>query len=719
MDAGEPDRLWDGRMSAAPAATAESPRDHASRLSIALVWSFCLLLVALIWIVVVQQISFERDQAVSDAIRQNGNRAIAFEQYVRRTLEAADLVTRYVGGRFSRGDVGNEFSGRPGHPALIHGNVARNGTFIAISVADAEGNIVATTVTQQIPRYNVSEHPAFRAHAGPGDNGRMFVSAPIYSPIAHKNVIWLSRRLDHPDGSFAGVIAINILPEQFTAFYRDAAVGPRDVMSVIGLDGIARARRTGGGVSSSGEDFRGQPFMLRQMRHPTGTYLGTSAADGVARYFSQRRLRDYPLFVAYGVPEAEVLAAPNHRARIFIGGAVLVSLVIIAFAGLLTLYLSRRDRLVAEMARANERLQEAQRIGQIGDWEYDLRTGATYWSPQLCAQFEREPAEGSPTFDEFKDYLDIEGREAIDRAHAEAIRTGESQEVEYEVYLPSGAESRHQGVVIPARDAAGNVVRLHGTDQNISARKLLDRLQTQVAHLSRIEAMNAMAATLAHELNQPLTAASNYLVGSRRRLQAEAPGVPQEVEQGMAAAEQQVHLAADIIRRVREMVSNPPKAVAPVSLSRIIDDALALVAVATAYPGLTVDKEIAADARMVKGDRIQIQQVLVNLIRNACDATAGKPGGRITISSRRDDPRMVTVSVADNGAGFSQPDSERFSPFATTKASGLGLGLSISRTIIEAHGGRIWTGNEGEGARVSFTLPAPKRQSQRDAEAAE
>jgi two-component system sensor kinase FixL len=89
------------------------------------------------------------------------------------------------------------------------------------------------------------------------------------------------------------------------------------------------------------------------------------------------------------------------------------------------------------------------------------------------------------------------------------------------------------------------------------------------------------------------------------------------------------------------------------------------------------------------------------------------------ITSRRDDPRTVTVSVADNGAGFSQPDSERFSPFATTKASGLGLGLSISRTIIEAHGGRIWTENEGEGARVSFTLPAPKRRAQDEAEVAE
>ena len=125
-------------------------------------------------------------------------------------------------------------------------------------------------------------------------------------------------------------------------------------------------------------------------------------------------------------------------------------------------------------------------------------------------------------------------------------------------------------------------MRLHGIDQNISARKLLDRLQTHVAHLSRVEAMNAMAATLAHELNQPLTAASNYLAGSRRRLQG---GTPDEVEQGMVAAEHQVHLAANIIRRVREMVANQPKTVAAVSLSRVIDDATALIAVARLFRG--------------------------------------------------------------------------------------------------------------------------------------
>jgi two-component system, LuxR family, sensor kinase FixL len=681
-------------------------RPDSARLLKRLVWGFCLVLVAGIWWFVSSQVGFERRQAIEDAVRQNVNRTIAFEQYVRRTLEAADLVTRYVGGRFARGDPGPEFAGTPDRPARISGNVARNGTFLSVNIFNPQGDLVATSVQRELPRLNAARHPAFRAHVARG-TGRLYVSQPVYGPLIGRNVIWLSRRLNRRDGAFAGVIAINIVPEQFTAFYRDASVGPMDVMSVIGLDGITRARRAGS-VTSSGEDFRGRPFMQRQLQHPSGTYLGASTADGISRYYSQRRLRDYPLFVVYGVPESEVLAPSQHRARILIAGAALVSLFIVAFAALLTLYLSRRDRLVAEMARANERLQEAQRIGQIGDWDYDLRTGAVYWSPQLCAQFEREPGEGSPTFEDFQAYLDDEGRAAIDRAHAEAIRTGESQEVEYEVHLPSGAESRHQGVVIPGFDAAGNVVRLHGTDQNISARNLLDRLQSQVAHLSRVEAMNAMAATLAHELNQPLTAASNYLAGTRRRLDS-GEAASGEIEHGMVAAEQQVHLAANIIRRVREMVVKQPKSAGAVSLSRVVDNATTLLSIATAYPGLVVRKEIAADARTVRGDKIQIQQVMLNLIRNACDATRGQGAPEIVVSStRRGD--VIAIAVSDNGPGFSQPDGARFSPFASTKEGGLGLGLSISRTIIESHGGRIWTEDRaGEGARICFTLPAPRR----------
>jgi two-component system sensor kinase FixL len=698
------------RIVSAIAPLPESARSGRGRPLKWLIWGFCLLLVAGLWWFVVAQTGFERQVAIDDAIRQNNNRAIAFEQYVRRTLEAADLVTRYVGNRYARGDVGSEFGGVPDHPTIISGSVARNGTFLSVSVLDPQGNIVATSIAPPLPRINFASHPAFRSHAGAHDDGRLHVSAPVYAPLVNQNVVWLTRRLNHPDGSFAGVIGINILPEQFTAFYRDAQVNPQDVMVVTGLDGIVRARRIGR-TSTSGEDTRAGPITRAQIGGETsGTALVSSPRDRVMRYVSHRRLRDYPLFVAYGVPESEVLASPRPRARIFFAGAALLSMLLIAFAVLFTLLLDRRERRTAEMELTNRRLREAQRIGQIGDWHYDFTSDETIWSPQLLAMYERV-GPGSPTFEEFKSYLTPDGQAAIDQVHAEAIRTGRPQEVEYSVRLPSGAESYHWSAVIPELDASGKTIALHGTDQDVSARKELDRLQTHVAHLSRVDAMNAMAATLAHELNQPLTSASNYLAGSRRRLGSDGEGALAAAEEGMAAAERQVHLAADIIRRVREMVSNRPKTVAPVSLSRIVDDAVALIAMASPSARVDVATRIAPDARIVRGDRIQLQQVMINLIRNAVDATEDVAAPEIAVASRRDDEASVVVSISDNGAGFSQPERERFSPFATTKESGLGLGLSISRTIIESHGGRIWTEDpEKEGARVCFSLPAPRRQ---------
>jgi len=672
-----------------------------------LTWLFCLALVTGTWLFVVQQIRFERDHAIQEAIAQNENRAIGFEQFVRRTLEVAAIATRYVADRFQRGIPGQEFAGTPDRPANLSGDLARGNTiFAAIAIADVRGNVIAASRSRNGP-INIAALPAFRAHVA-RDGTELFVSPPFRAPALGRDVIMLSRRLNNPDGSFAGVVALAIAPEQFTAFYRDARIGPRDVMALIGMDGITRARRVGE-VPSSGQDLSGTDVMRRATADPNGTTRAVAELDGVVRYFSRRRLPDYPLFVSYGVPEEEILVVPQRRARSLIAIAALGTLATIAFAVLLTLLINRSERRSREMALANRRLQEAQRIGQIGDWNYDVHSGATFWSPQLCQQFERTEEQGSPSLQEFLAYLDDEGRETVRRAHLAAIETGESQEIEYDVYLPSGAENRHQAWVIPTLDKAGNVIGLRGTDQTIAGRKLLEQLQTRLAHLSRVEAMNAMAGTLAHELNQPLAAAANYLAGSRRQLEATPADVGGAAE-GMSAAEQQILFAGDIIRRVREMVSSQPRAASNFTLAAVVEDALTVIAAAGGTVA-AVRKEFEPSARRVRADRVQVQQVIINLLRNALDATGTTSAPDVVISSRADDNGMAVISVRDNGTGFSRPKAERFSPAAGSNGAGMGLGLSISRTIVEANGGRIWTEDApGGGAIVSFTLPlAPQR----------
>ena len=198
-------------------------RAGASRLFLGLIWSFCLLLVAGIWWFVYQQTQFEHRQAIEDATRQNANRAIAFEQYVRRTIEGADLVTRYVGGRFARGEPGAERAGRPGRPSRISGTAARGATFLSVTVIDPDGirrdhvDRPACLQRRRSPRFPRPSRPGGR---WPLQSSAVFVRSPGKMDLA-------SRRLNRPTAA-SPRDRDHILPT-FTAFYRDARVGPGDV----------------------------------------------------------------------------------------------------------------------------------------------------------------------------------------------------------------------------------------------------------------------------------------------------------------------------------------------------------------------------------------------------------------------------------------------------------------------------------------------------------
>jgi two-component system, LuxR family, sensor kinase FixL len=693
-------------MSRLEEVSGESPRAGLPKAK-RLIVLFGLLFVAAAWAVAVLQTRYERSEAIASALRENINRVVAFEQYVTRTLEAADMATLHIAAEYAEGGGHHRLRGALGAPALISDPLATNETFAGFSVADDHGNVIASTMALPDGHGNVSRHPAFATHVE-RDSGGLFISAPRRSTRLDGSFIWLTRRLNRPDGSFAGVVSVNISPSRFTDFTKGADFRPTDLISVIGFDGITRARRTGD-VVSFGEDLRGKLVMSKQRANPNGTYLGPSGLDGQVRYFSHRRLKDYPLFVTSGVALSAILAPAEKRAFAYFAGAAVPTLMTLAFAGLLIVHMDRRQKQADAINDANRRLQEAQRVAQIGDWDYDLATGAVRWSPQLCAMYERDPSQSILSYDDFASYLDEEERRAVRVGLDRAIETSERQQYAFAATLPSGTVTYHEIVAVPVLGANGEVVRLYGTDQDVTSRKLVDSLQQEVAHLSRVDAMNAMAATLAHELNQPLTAAANYLVGSRRLLDPSRRPEPELVAEGMRSAEQQVLLAAQIIRRVRGLVSNEPRPHETASLAAIVADAVSLVSVANSYPRVFLTRDIARGADEISADSIQVQQVLMNLIRNACEASSNVEHPFVTVRSRRHGSDQVVVSVTDNGPGVPAAAGDLFSPFVTSKRAGLGLGLSISRTIVEAHGGRIWVEKTGDsGTTISFTLPLPE-----------
>ncbi len=235
----------------------------------------------------------------------------------------------------------------------------------------------------------------------------------------------------------------------------------------------------------------------------------------------------------------------------------------------------------------------------------------------------------------------------------------------------------------------------------------LQELQSELVHISRLTAMGEMASTLAHELNQPLAAISNYLKGSQRLLDGAGDNLP-VLRDALAKASEQAGRAGHIIRRLRDFVARGESDRRVESITKLVEEASALALVGVKDRGIRVQFRFDPHVDLVLADRVQIQQVLLNLIRNAMDAMEESAIRDLTISIAADGDRQVRISVTDTGSGISPEITQHlFQPFMTTKRQGMGVGLSISRTIIEAHGGRIWAEpNPRGGTAFHFTLAA-------------
>jgi two-component system sensor kinase FixL len=234
----------------------------------------------------------------------------------------------------------------------------------------------------------------------------------------------------------------------------------------------------------------------------------------------------------------------------------------------------------------------------------------------------------------------------------------------------------------------------------------LHELQSELVHISRLSTMGSMASALAHELNQPLSAIANYLKGSRRLLD-QGGGDIALVRDAIDKAADQALRAGDIIRRLRDFVSHGGSDRRAEPLLKLVEEATALSMVGARERGVRLRIDIPANIGAVLADRVEIQQVLVNLVRNATEAMQSSDRREVLVSARRRGDDLIEVSVTDSGPGIApEVAANLFKPFLTTKSHGMGVGLSICRSIVEAHGGEIWVSDAaGGGAVFSFTLP--------------
>jgi signal transduction histidine kinase len=260
--------------------------------------------------------------------------------------------------------------------------------------------------------------------------------------------------------------------------------------------------------------------------------------------------------------------------------------------------------------------------------------------------------------------------------------------------------------VVPLRDKRGKVVRWYGTATDIQDRKRAEELQADLAHINRVSTMGELAASISHELKQPIASAMANAQASLRWLKREQPDLEQACRSAEAIVKDEVR-AADIIDRLQSLYKKTPPRRESVDVDEIIGEMTLLLRGKANEYAVSIRTEVAADFPKIAGDRVQLQQVLMNLMLNGIEAMKGA-GGVLTVKTGRGEWGQVLISVSDTGVGLPAGGADEiFNAFFTTKSQGSGMGLAVSKSIVESHGGRIWaSGDSGHGATFHFTLPA-------------
>jgi len=370
--------------------------------------------------------------------------------------------------------------------------------------------------------------------------------------------------------------------------------------------------------------------------------------------------------------------------------------------------ITERKEEEARSLEAFERLSLAQERAGAGTWDLDLKTRAVRHCPRSLAMHGFGPDHpGVLSYEEWETRVDPDDVTAATTQLERVIEKGEPYRLVFRTRHPDGSRRWILGLGALVRDGQGVPERLVGLNFDITVRREaqleLERVRAELANASRLNAMGAMAGVLAHELEQPLTAVGNYVRGVKRAIASPAGQSVKDLDEALAAAETSAAYAAEIVRRLQERGTLDEAEPRRESLGNAIAEAVQLASIDSSLPEVTVDP--AADS--VIADKVQIEQVLLNLLRNAREAMDEAGSSDPVRIEVRKSGNEALVRVSDTGTGVDADAKKRlFVPFASAKPRGMGVGLSISRAIIEAHGGRIWVeDNEPSGAVFCFTLP--------------
>src|SRR6202045_404282 len=404
-------------------------------------------------------------------------------------------------------------------------------------------------------------------------------------------------------------------------------------------------------------------------------------------------------------PDGEVRYVRCVGVPVFEGG------VFKAFHGT-TMDVTEHELLTQELRRERAYLTEAQSLTHTGSWACNLLTREIFHSSDENARlYGFDPGQGAIPFDRFYNAILAEDELALRAKLENAIREGADYDVEFRIRRTDGAIRFLRG--IGHHNPSQEIGEYIGITMDITERKRaeeerekLRQLEADLAHINRVNMMGELAAALAHEIRQPIAASITSANACLRWLARDPP----DLERARAAAariEQDGNRAADVINRLRSFYKKgaPPER-GIVDLSDIVREMTALLRKEAVRHSIKIHSELHEDMPNVLADRVHLQQVFMNLMLNAIEAMKDT-GGKLTISSRLTPEGQLIVSISDTGVGLPAENTERiFDAFHTTKPQGTGMGLAITRSIVESYGGRIWAiANQGAGATFHFSLP--------------
>ena len=378
---------------------------------------------------------------------------------------------------------------------------------------------------------------------------------------------------------------------------------------------------------------------------------------------------------------------------------------------------------VDERKKADERVQrseaylaEGQRLAHTGSWAWNVRTRDAFWSEEMFRILGFDPEITKPTLSEFLAKVHPEDRQRIERkAQMESAGVDEDAEADFRVVLADGTIKHLHSVARLMRNEMGEVTEVVGTTMDVTDRKQaedererLRQAQADLARVARVTTMGELTASLAHEINQPIAAAITNSNTCLRWLTRDPPDV-EEAREAASRIAKDATRAADIIRRIRLLFQKGAPQQELVDVNEVIREMMVLLGSEADRCLASIRADLATDLPKVMADHVQLQQVFTNLMLNGIEAM--KDAGtlrELTIKSERASNSHLLISVSDTGVGLApRQTDEIFNPFYSTKPNGIGMGLAISRSIIESHGGRLWaTANNGPGATFHFTLPS-------------